>query len=266
MRKVNRILLTGTTGIIGRQIRAGLADFAHTVRVSDIADMGGGAPHEELAPCDLTDLDALPALVDGCHAILHFGGISTENRADLIHEVNIKGLYALYEAARKEGVRRILFPSSNHAIGFHTRETRLTASSVLRPDSVYGVSKAYGEALARLYYDKFGIETLILRIGSCFPEPKDRRMMATWMSAGDMLRLIGCMLDVPRLGCPIVYGVSDNDEQWWDNSETAYLGWRPEDSSRKFAHHFDDDPEPDPNDPAVVYQGGGFAKAGHYED
>jgi uronate dehydrogenase len=128
------------------------------------------------------------------------------------------------------------------------------------------VSKVYGEALARLYWDKYGIETLIVRIGSCFPQPKDRRMMATWMSASDMLRLIGCMLDAPRLGCPIVYGVSNNDESWWDNSETAFLGWRPQESSDRFAHLFADDPTPDPDDPAVMYQGGGFAKAGHFED
>ena len=117
-----------------------------------------------------------------------------------------------------------------------------------------------------MYWDKYGIETLIVRIGSCFPQPKDRRMMATWMSAADMLRLIACMLDAPRLGCPIVYGVSDNDENWWDNSETAYLGWKPKDSSAQFAHLFSDEPAQDPNDPAVIYQGGGFAKAGHYED
>lgn len=266
MRKAQRILVTGAAGAIGQQIRAGLADLAHHVRLSDIADLGQPAPHEDIVPCDLTDHAALPALVKDCDVILHFGGISTENRADLIHKVNIDGLYALYEAARKEGVKRILFASSNHVIGFHTRETRLTASSPIRPDGNYGVSKAYGEALARLYWDKYGIETLIVRIGSCFPKPKDRRMMATWMSAGDMLRLIARMIDAPRLGCPIVYGVSDNAECWWDNSEVAYLGWHPQDSSAQFEGLFDDQPEPDPTDPAVIWQGGGFAKAGHFED
>lgn len=266
MALVNRLLMTGAAGGIGTQIRTGLRAFATRVRLSDIADLGEAAPGEEIVRCDLADRDALRALAKGCDAILHFGGVSTENRADLIHRVNIEGTYQLYEAARKEGVRRILFASSNHVIGFHTRETRLTASSPIRPDSNYGVSKAYGEALARLYWDKYGIETLILRIGSCFPQPKDRRMMATWLSAGDMLRLIERMLAAPRLGCPIVYGVSDNPECWWDNSETAYLGWRPEDSSARFAGLFDHLPREDPADPAVVWQGGGFAKAGHFED
>ncbi|MDF1727519.1 MAG: NAD(P)-dependent oxidoreductase [Sulfitobacter sp.] len=265
MARVNRILMTGAAGHIGTQIREGLRDLATHLRLSDIEDLGQAAAGEEIVPCDLTDTPALRALVRDCDAILHFGGVSTENTADLIHRVNIDGVYQLYEAARKEGVKRILFASSNHAIGFHTRETRLTASSLTRPDSNYGVSKVYGEALARLYWDKYGIETLIVRIGSCFPQPKDRRMMATWMSAGDMLRLIGCMLDAPRLGCPIVYGVSDNPESWWDNGETAYLGWHPQDSSAQFAHLFEDEPQ-DPTDPAVIYQGGGFAKAGHFED
>lgn len=266
MQKVNRLLVTGAAGTIGGLIREGLAEFAHTVRLSDIADLGDAAPHEEIVSCDLTDAAAVRDLVKGCDAILHFGGISTENRADLIHRVNIDGTYSLYEAARKEGVKRILFASSNHVIGFHTRETRLTASSPIRPDGNYGVSKAYGEALARLYWDKYGIESLVVRIGSCFPAPKDRRMMATWMSAGDMLRLIGRMIDTPRLGCPIVYGVSDNPEKWWDNSETAYLGWIPQDSSAQFADMFADVPQEDPTDPAVVWQGGVFAKAGHFED
>lgn len=266
MRKVNRLLVTGAAGTIGGLIRDGVAEFADIVRLSDVVDLGLPRPGEEIVSCDLTDADAVRNMVKDCDAILHFGGISTENRADLIHKVNIEGTYSVYEAARKEGVKRILFASSNHVIGFHTRETLLTASSPIRPDGNYGVSKAYGEALARLYWDKYGIETLIVRIGSCFPQPRDRRMMATWMSAGDMLRLIGRMIDAPRLGCPIVYGVSDNAESWWDNSETAYLGWKPQDSSAQFDGLFDDAPQEDPNDPMVVWQGGMFAKAGHFED
>lgn len=266
MRKLKRLLVTGAAGIIARQIREGLSEFAETVRLSDMRDMGDVAPHEELVECDITDSEAVEELVAGCDAILHFGAISVEDRADIIHRTNIEGTYHLYEAARKKHARRILFASSNHVIGFHPRESRLTASSPIRPDGNYGVSKAYGEALARLYWDKYEIETLIVRIGSCFPRPRDRRMMATWMSKDDMLRLIGRMVDVPRLGCPIVYGVSDNAEKWWDNSETAYLGWEPQDSSEQFRDLFKDAPRENPNDPSVVRQGGVFASAGHFED
>ena len=266
MPAIERLLATGAAGTVMGMIRPGLRDLARTVRLSDIAEMEPAGPGEELAPCDLTDSGAVRAAARGCDAILHFGGISCERGADLIHEVNIRGTYNVYEAARKEGVRRVLFASSNHVIGFHPRESRIDASAPVRPDGNYGVSKAYGEALARLYWDKYGVESLIVRIGSCFPEPKNRRMMATWMSAADMLRLIAAMLDVPRLACPIVYGVSDNDESWWDNAQSAYLGWTPQDSSARFADKFADDPAPDPSDPAVLWQGGDFAKAGHYDD
>ncbi|MEX5729535.1 uronate dehydrogenase [Rhodovulum iodosum] len=264
---MQQVLMTGAAGGIGTLLRPILPKLGVKMRLSDMADPDGGpAPDEDWAMADLTDAADVARVVEGCDAILHFGGISTENRADLIHEVNVKGTYTLYEAARKAGVRRILFASTNHVIGFHRRETLLDADSEVRPDSIYGVSKAYGEALATYYWHKFEIESLILRIGSCFPEPKDRRMMATWMSREDMLRLIETMLFAPRLGCPVVYGVSDNPECWWDNSKTAYLGWRPRDSSAQFAAKFADFEPEDPNDPAVVYQGGGFAKAGHYED
>ncbi|ARE42080.1 UDP-glucose 4-epimerase [Rhodovulum sp. P5] len=264
---MQQVLMTGAAGGIGTLLRPILPRLKVRMRLSDLADaIPQAEPGEDWMPGDLTNPADAARLVAGCDAILHFGGISTENRADLIHEVNVKGTYTLYEAARKAGVRRILFASSNHVIGFHPRETRLDADSEIRPDSMYGVSKAYGEALARYYWHKFGIESLILRIGSCFPQPKDRRMMATWMSKEDMLRLIGAMLFAPRLGCPVVYGVSNNRESWWDNSKTAYLGWVPQDSSEMFATKFADYVPNDPNDPAILYQGGNFAKAGHFED
>ena len=263
---IERILLTGAAGTIGTLLRPIIGELGLKVRLSDMVEPEGLRADEEFVQCDLRDREAVFSLVEGCQAILHFGGISTENNADLIHDVNIDGTYSLYEAARKFGVKRILFPSSNHVIGFHTRETKLDADSVLRPDSIYGVSKAYGEALARLYWDKFGIETAIVRIGSCFPAPKDRRMMATWMSDRDMLRLVDRIIKAPRMGCPVIYGVSDNPECWWDNSKVDYLGWRPQDSSAQFEGMFDDLPPEDPNDPKVIYQGGGFAAAGHFDD
>lgn len=264
---MQQVLMTGASGGIGTLLRPLLPRLKVRMRLSDLAEPEAGAAEgEEWVLADLTDPDAVARAVDGCDAILHFGGISSENRADLIHEVNVKGTYILYEAARKAGVKRILFASSNHVIGFHPRESRLDADSPILPDSLYGVSKAYGEALALYYWQKFGIESLLCRIGSCFPEPKDRRMMATWMSDRDMVSLIERMLFAPRLGCPVVYGVSANDESWWDNGKTAYLGWHPQDSSAQFSAKFADFEPGDPDDPAVKYQGGGFAKAGHFED
>jgi uronate dehydrogenase len=175
---------------------------------------------------------------------------------------NIAGTYNIYEAARLSGVKRVFFASSNHAIGFYKRETRIDATDPVRPDSLYGVSKCFGEALARYYYDKYGVETAAVRIGSCFPEPKDHRMMATWLSEDDLIALIECVFSAPKLGYATVFGASDNEEQWWDNRCAGFLGWRPKDSSEQFRAMIDARCEkPASEDPVNRYQGGGFAIA-----
>ncbi len=261
---MNRILLTGAGGNLGRELRPRLGVLADNRRLSDIVEMDEAGPGEETIQCDLSDMDAVQALVSGCEGIIHLGGISVEDRFDKILDSNIIGCYNLYEAARKAGTKRIIFASSNHAIGFHPRTTTLDADAVTRPDSLYGASKVYGEALARLYHDKFGIETAIMRIGSCFPKPLDHRMLSTWLSADDFFRLIERVFSVPQLGCPIIYGVSNNKNIWWDNQKVAYLGWEPQDSSEAFRSEH---PEPEQSsDLAARYQGGTFAAAGHFED
>jgi len=261
---MNRILLTGAAGYLGRTLRPRLGELAATRRLSDIAEMGKATTGEEIVQCDLADLSAVQALVSGCDGIIHLGGISIEDSFSNILDSNITGCYNLYEAARKAGVQRIVFASSNHAIGFHKRTTTLDSDSVIRPDSLYGVSKVYGEALAHLYYDKFGIETAIVRIGSCLPKPLDRRMLSTWLSPDDFFRLIERAFVARHLGCPVIYGASDNKDSWWDNKKIAYLGWEPQDSSERFRSEF---PEPDKvSEVAARYQGGVFAAAGHFED
>lgn len=261
---MNRILLTGAAGYLGRALRPRLGELAAARRLSDIAEMDKATPGEEIVQCDLADPSAVLDLVSGCDGIIHLGGISIEDKFSNILDSNITGCYNVFEAARKAGVRRIVFASSNHAIGFHERTTKLDSKSVIRPDSLYGVSKVYGEALAHLYYEKFGIETAIVRIGSCLPKPLDRRMLSTWLSPDDFFRLIQRVFVAPHLGCPVIYGASDNKDGWWDNTKVAYLGWQPQDSSEKFRSEF---PEPD-NVPEVAarYQGGAFAAAGHFED
>lgn len=264
---MKKLLLTGAGGHLGRLLRDRLNGWAEHLVLSDITDLGEARPGETLVTCDLADMDSVQSMVADCDAIIHLGGVSTENTFDNILNSNIKGTYNLFEAARKNGSPRILFASSNHVIGFHDRETRLDASSKMRPDSLYGVSKGFGELLAQYYYDKFGLESASVRIGSCFERPKDRRMLATWMSLNDFLAMIDRVFTADRLGCPVIYGASNNRECWWDNHEVRYLGWQPLDT----ADSFRDDPNlqeqaPDPTDPAVRYQGGKFAAAGHFED
>ena len=259
---MKRLLITGAAGGLGSMMRRRLSGVAEVLRLSDIADLGTAAPHEEIRPCELSDFAQVKALVDGCDGIVHLGGISVEDSWEKILPANIQGTYNIYEAARLAGVPRIFFASSNHAIGFYRRETRIDATDPVRPDSLYGVSKCFGEALARYYWDKYGVQSAVVRIGSCFPEPKDHRMMATWMSEDDFVALIGRVFDAPKLGYVTVFGASDNEEQWWDNRCAGFLGWRPKDSSEQFRAMIDAKHEkPAADDPVNRYQGGGFAIA-----
>lgn len=252
---LNRLLITGAAGRVATIALPHLHRIARTLVLSDLhppRDIPDGAA---FSPCDLADADAVTHLVDGCDGVLHLGGISEEDSFERILPANIIGVYNLYEAARRTTQPRILFASSNHVIGYYRQDEKLDASVLPRPDSLYGVSKCYGEATASFYHDKFGIETAIVRIGSCFPEPADWRMLATWLSAEDFARLAARVFSAPRLGCPVIYGMSDNDECWWDNGKVSFLGWTPQDSSRQFADRFAQD-RPDKSDARAVYQGG----------
>lgn len=235
------------------------------MRLSDVAAMAPAGPREEVVPCDLADKAAVDALVRGCDAVVHLGGVSTEHAFEDIVDANIKGVFHLYEGARRHGVKRVVFASSNHVVGFHKQGEVLGTDCERRPDGYYGLSKSFGEDLSRFYFDRYGIETACLRIGSSFPEPKDRRMLITWMSYRDLTELVRCCLFAPTLGHTIVYGVSDNRDKWWDNAGAAHLGFKPRDSSEQFRAKVEAQPALDPSDPARIYQGGGFVKAGPFE-
>jgi uronate dehydrogenase len=263
--KVKRLLLTGAAGGLGRVLRTSLVPFTESLRLSDIADLGVAKAHEELQACDLADKAAVDALVKGCDAVVHMGGISTEHSFEQILEANIKGVFHLYEAARRHHVKRVVFASSNHVIGFYKQGEVIDANCTKRPDGYYGLSKSFGEDLSRFYFDRYGIETACIRIGSSFPEPKDQRMMSTWMSYRDLTELIRCCLFAPTLGHTMVYGMSDNRDKWWDNAQAAHLGFKPQDSSEPFRAKADSVPLLAENDPARMYQGGGFVKAGPFE-
>lgn len=264
---INRLLVTGAAGGMGRIIRPFLSQLANKVRLSDIIDLDAAASHEELVVCDLTDAQAVNALVKDCDAVIHLGGVSVEKPWNSILQANIVGTYNLYEAARNLGKPRIIFASSNHTTGYYERTSKLDAEVPHRPDSLYGVSKCFGEDLACLYYYKFGIETLSVRIGWCHPKPTDTRKMAIWLSAEDFVSLVQRALVTPRLAYTVVYGVSNNSERWWDNSKASFLGWVPKDSSEPWRAEIEGEAMGgDPEDPAVIYQGGPFATSGHPDD
>ncbi|GAB2460235.1 NAD(P)-dependent oxidoreductase [Comamonas humi] len=265
--KVHRLLLTGAAGGLGQVLREQLRPYADILRISDIAALAPapGAP-EESVPCDLADKRAVDALVAGCDAIVHLGGVSVERPFEEVLEANIKGVFHLYEGARRHGVQRVVFASSNHVIGFYRQDERIDANARRRPDGYYGLSKSFGEDLASFYFDRYGIETVSIRIGSSFPAPRDRRMMSTWLSYDDLTRLIEQSLFTPNVGHTVVYGASANRDGWWDNHAAAHLGFVPQDSSEPFRAQVEAQPAPAANDPVAVYQGGAFTAQGPFED
>jgi uronate dehydrogenase len=264
--RFERLLLTGAAGGLGRVLRPRLKRICRVLRASDIAAMDAAGAGEEVVVAPLQDGAAVDALVEGCDAIVHLGGVSVEGPFEPILQANIVGVWNLYEAARRHGTKRIVFASSNHVTGFYRQDEVVSPLDPMRPDGHYGLSKAFGENLSRFYFDRYGLETVCLRIGSSFPEPKDRRMLATWLSYDDLERLVVASLSAPVVGHSVVYGMSDNRTTWWDNTSARHLGFRAEDSSEPFravleAKH----PTLDLQDPTVRFQGGAFVAKGPYD-
>jgi uronate dehydrogenase len=247
-------------------LRPRLARQCTTLRVSDIADLGAAAAGEEVVAARLEDAGAVLDLLAGVDAVVHLGGVSVEGPFEPILQANIVGVHNLYEAARRHRVPRIVFASSNHVTGFYRQDEVVSPRDPMRPDGNYGISKAFGELLSRFYFDRYGIETVCLRIGSSFPEPKDRRMLATYLSYDDLERLVVASLTAPVVGHSVVYGVSDNARTWWDNTPARHLGFRALDSSEPFRAAVEAAaPAPSGDDPATIYQGGAFVVRGPFQ-
>lgn len=256
---LERLLITGAAGRVARLLVPHISRVARSIRLSDIKRPKAVPDEAEFIQCDLKNFDAVSALMEGCDGVIHLGGIAEEDSFHRILDANIEGVYNLYEAARLSGKPRILFASTNHVVGYYRQDQYLNNSALPRPDTWYAVSKVFGEAVGELYFRKFGVETAIVRIGSCFDKPVDRRMLATWFSPADFGRLVERIFEVHRLGCPIIYGVSDNDGVWWDNSAVSYIGWRPQDSSRQFSEMFHTE-KLSAEDAHAYFQGGRFTE------
>jgi uronate dehydrogenase len=252
------IILTGAAGRLGRVLAPALDALGLPLRVSDRheADLAG-LPGEPVA-ADLADAAAVSALCRDATAIVHFGAIATEADFDSILEANLRGTYNVFEGARANHAR-VIFASSHHVIGFHERGRQLTPDSPYRPDSLYGLSKAYGELLARLYFDKHGVESASLRIGSCAPEPGWARHLSTWLSPGDLVAAVIACVSAPVLGCRVLWGVSDNAQRWWTGDGAAELGFVPRDSAERAASALDPT-APDETTYAARWQGGRFCE------
>jgi uronate dehydrogenase len=263
--RFKRLLLTGAAGNLGQELRPRLKAYCETLRLSHRKEFGAAAPGEEIVLASLEDKAQVNALLEDVDAVVHMGGVSTEKTWESILAGNIIGMVNLYEAARANKVKRIVFASSNHVTGFYRQDEVITPQDPVRPDGFYGLSKAFGENLAQLYWDKHGVETVSLRIGSSFAEPKDRRMLATWMSFDDTERLVVAALTAPVVGHSVIYGMSDNARVFWDNTSAQHIGFRPQDSSEAFRAAVEARQQTiDSNQPAARYQGGAFVNQGPF--
>lgn len=261
------VLLTGAAGGVGTLMRDLLPPYGYDLRLLDVRPIEGDTGGSTVITADLADTEALREAVRGVDAVLHLAGISLESTFDKILAANYQGTYHLYEAVRAEGVRRMVFASSNHAVGFTPRPQGTPAATgplvpvttPHRPDTFYGLSKCFGEDLAQLYADLHGIDSVSIRIGACYAKPTDVRMLSTWLSPADGARLLHAALSADTTGHTVVYGSSANTRLWWDLGPARALGYQPRDDSEVFAAGLiAEQGELDPDNPAHTHLGGVF--------
>jgi uronate dehydrogenase len=252
------ILITGAAGDVGTHLRRELAD-KYRIRASDLRPIDKVA-QETTMRADISKLGDALRITKGVDAVVHLGGYSVEGPWEGILSANVVGCYNVFEAARRNGVKRILFPTSNHAVGFYRRDQTIDHRVYPRPDSRYGVSKVFGEALGSLYADKYGMEVFCMRIGNVNPAPIDKRRLSLWFSPRDLAQLVSIGIEHPDIRFEIVYGISANKRAWYDNSNAFRLGYRPQDDSEIHAAQIL--AREKPGDPvAEQYQGGIFCVA-----
>ena len=252
------ILITGAAGDVGTHLRRELAG-KYRIRASDLRPLKKVAK-EAYMRADISKMADALRITKGVDAVVHLGGYSVEGPWEGILSANIIGCYNVFEAARRNGVKRILFPTSNHATGFYRRDETIDHRVYPKPDSRYGVSKVFGEALGSLYADKYGMQVFCMRIGNVNPAPIDKRRLAIWFSPRDLAQLVTIGIEHPQIRFEIVYGISGNKRAWYDNSNAHRLGYRPQDDSELYATEILAHEKPgDPT--AEMYQGGAFVVA-----
>ena len=253
------VLITGAAGNVGSHLRRELAG-RYNLRLSDIVLLKDIAPGEKQARGDVAKMADMLRVTKGVDAIVHLGGFSAEGPWESILHANIIGCYNVFEAARRNGVKRVLFASSNHAAGFYRRDVKIDHRVYPKPDSRYGVSKAFGEQIGSLYADKYGMEVFCMRIGNVNPVPPDKRRLSIWISPRDLARLVSVGIENPNINFEIVYGVSDNKRSWYDNSNARRLGFLPQDDAELYAAEVL--AKDRPGDPRTeMFQGGTFVLA-----
>jgi uronate dehydrogenase len=287
---VPTILITGAAGQIGSMLRSRLARPDRTLRLLDTAPPDPAppdpapvdsapvdsvlvdpalvdpspvdtAPAEEWVTASVTDLGAMTAACAGVDAVIHLAAISGEATWERIAAVNIEGTYVAFEAARRAGVPRVIYASSNHAVGFTPRSAFPVPDYAFpAPDTYYGVAKVTGEALAALYHHRYRMDAICLRILTCAEKPPSTRALSTWLSPDDAGRLFDACLTVADPGFRVAYGVSANTRGGWVSlAEARALGYEPQDDAEDLAAEvIAEHGEPDPADPVFAHLGGEF--------
>ncbi len=267
MAEFKRLLITGAAGSLGSHLRQNLGHLCDALRLADRLPMGAAVKNEEIRQGDLADMAFARSVTTGCDAILHFAGTPREQTFQDIISDTLPAAYNIYESARLNGVKRVIYASSIHAVGYYPVEELPDTAVMHRPDSFYGMTKCFTEDLARLYWDKYGIESACLRICSCFPEPADRRMLWSWLSFADCVRLAAAALTAQRVGFSIIYGTSANAERGVSNAKATHIGFAPQDSADAHrARIMAEKPRPDPANNVTRFVGGWFTVLGHPDD
>ena len=254
------ILVTGAAGGIGTRLRKLMKGAYPNMRWSDHAVPKDLAPDETFVKADLANMSEVEKMVDGVDGIVHMGGFSVEGPWDTILSANIVGYYNLLEAARRAKVQRVVYASSNHAVGFFPRQRRIKIEDPVRPDTRYGVSKAFGEAISALYAFKHGLRITCLRIGHVTDTPIDKRALSIWLAPQDLVQLIRIGLDHPDIRYEVFFGVSDCDRGFWDNTPAFRYGYKPQHRAEDYAAQALEVTRKKPPVPVDAwYQGGPFA-------
>lgn len=256
-----KLAIVGGSGRVGTALRKELAPLVHSILVLGRSRPDDLAPNERYLEVDMSEVDKMRAAFEGMDGVIHMAGIPKEAPLEDIVRVNVLGTSNVYEAARLAGVPRVVLGSSNHAIGYYPRDVVVSGTAQMRPDGLYGLSKCWTELVAGLYYDKYGIRSLIIRIGNAGKQPKTLRSLEVWVSARDLCQLTLIGLTHPDIDATTVFGVSGGGGTWWDNSSATKLGYKPKDIIAEHAA-----PElstEDESEVALFYQGGRFAAANH---
>jgi len=256
---MNKVALSGSGGQIGRFLRPAL--LAKNVELRSAAGhtpLTALHPREDVCSGDLRDPANVDRLLSGVDVLVHMAATSVERPLPEVIENNLVLLHAVYEGARRHRVKRIVFASSNHAVGMHGVGDKLDINCDFRPDGFYGLSKMWGEGLARLYWDKHGIESICVRIGSALERPTEFRHLSTWFGFEDLLQFIMCCIAAPEVGFVVAWGVSDNTRSYWTPAGCERIGYHPVQNAELYAPEILRRQNP-LGEIAQQFQGGGFA-------